>query len=439
MKRNHLQESLERMRKEERRSSPIPGQQSERKQSSIKENLDRLYSRKQTIKQFPDDSMTRQFRGMHEFVEGEYVSTHFGDIFVGKVRYHKEDKHGKIPLLSIRDVSDDWMSRWGKFSRPKKFNYRKTIFVDTETSGLAGAGGTIAFLIGIGYFYRNEFRVEQFFADSHSREEGMLDLVADFVEPFDTLVTFNGKTFDIPLLETRYLLKRKQSTFITMDHLDLLHPSRQLWNLTLEDCKLQTIEKKLLKFQRVDDLPGSEVPEAYFRYIRYHDPDPLFKVFKHNADDIASLVVLTYLLWKQTNGIEETKDPSVAFSRGKIFRRYNQPEKAIGSMETAIQHESSSHRRMLIRSHLSMLYKSKRDWVNAVTVWKEMIDEAVPFYLLPYVELAKYYEHRIKDIPQAKLVAEMALERIPPHHTRGIDELHYRLDRLRRKSEQLDD
>ena len=403
--------------------------------SSLRESLNRLYSRNSQIKHFPDDSFTRARRGMHEFVEGEYVNTSFGDIFVGKVRYPRDHVHGNRALLSIRDISDDWLSRWGKFSQRRKFDVSKTIFVDTETSGLAGAGGTIAFLIGIGYFYRNRFQIEQFFVDSHSREEGMLDLVADFVQPFDTLVTFNGKAFDIPLLETRYLLKRKQSPFNRMEHLDLLHPCRQLWNLTLDNCKLQTIEKEILHFYREDDLPGDEIPYAYFRYIRIGDPDPLYRVFQQNADDIATLAIVTYLLWYQTQGGDEHEDPTIEFSKGKIFDRYGENEKAIASLERALKKEASIQRQMTIKSQLSMIYKSRGDWRTAESLWLTMLGNSLPFLLLPYVELAKYYEHKLKDYFKAKEVVEMALSRISPHRVREISELQYRLARLMRKIE----
>lgn len=406
--------------------------------SSLRETLNRLYSRESSIKHFSDDSFTRDRRGMHEFVEGEYVNTVFGDIFVGKVRYVKTHQHGNVSLASITDISDDWLSRWGKFPSPRKFNHRKTVFVDTETSGLAGGGGTLAFLIGIGYYYRNEFRVEQFFADSHSREEGMLDLVADFLKPFDTLVTFNGKTFDIPLLETRYLLKRKQNPFARMAHLDILHPSRQLWNLSLENCKLQTIERHILGFTRENDLPGEDIPQAYFNYIRWGEPDPLFRVFEHNAHDIATLAAVTYVLWYKTRNEEKSSDSVVEFSKGKVYHRHGENDRAIQSLESAKEMESSTQRKMRVTAYLSMLYKSMGEWDKALECWQSMIDEAYPFYLLPYVEMAKFYEHKTKEIKKAKELVESAVSKIAHYRIRELEELVYRLDRLNRKLKMME-
>lgn len=406
--------------------------------AGIKKTLERLYPTESEVKHFPDESITRTRRGMHEFVDGDYVNTPFGDIFVAQVRRPREYLHGTLPLRAMTRISDDWLSRWGKFSSPRKFDPRKTIFVDTETSGVSGGGGTIPFLIGIGYYYGGQFRVEQFFVDSHSREEGMLDLVAQFVTPFHTLVTFNGKTFDIPLLETRYLLKRKVSPFSRMEHLDLLHPSRQLWNLTLDNCRLQTIERDILGFHRDDDLPSHEIPQAYFDYVRWGKADPLYRVFGHNAHDIISLMAVTYLLWRGVREEGFDRDSLVEFSRGRILRRYGETERAIRSLEAARRRETSLQRKTVILSHLSMMYKSSGKWKEAESLWLEMIDSPVIFHLLPYVELAKYYEHRTKDLTRARRLAEGALSRIPAHRQGEIGELNYRLDRLRRRIEKAE-
>ncbi|MFQ6673481.1 MAG: ribonuclease H-like domain-containing protein [Fidelibacterota bacterium] len=400
--------------------------------------LRRLYGEESSDKWFPDDSITRERRGMHEFVEGQYVNTPFGDIFVGQVRYPRDHAEGNVKLRALTAISDDWLSRWGHFSSPRAFDYRGTIFVDTETSGLAGAGGTIPFLIGIGYFYRNQFRVEQFFADSHSREEGMLDRVARFVDPFHTIVTFNGKAFDIPLLDTRYLLKHKESPFSRMDHLDLLHPSRQLWHLTLDNCRLQTLERQILNSHRQDDLPGAEIPQAYFNYIRFGDPDPLFRVFDHNAHDIASLVALTYVLWKETTNRRVSGDPVLDFSCGKILSRYGETERAIRCLESARMTERSPQRRATILSRLSLVYKSLGRWEKAESVWLEMAAGSTPFHLLPYVELAKYYEHRTKDLWRAREWVERAMSRLGPRRRQDVQELNHRLNRLRRRIEKTE-
>ncbi|MEE9166423.1 MAG: ribonuclease H-like domain-containing protein [Candidatus Neomarinimicrobiota bacterium] len=401
--------------------------------TTIKNTLRRLYSQDSAAKHFPDESVTRARRAIHEFVDGEYVNTPFGDIFVSQVRHPRDYCHGRISLRTVTQISDDWLSRWGKFSSHRKFDFGKTIFVDTETSGIAGGGGTLPFLIGIGYYYRGQFRVEQFFADSHSREEGMLDLVAQFVRPFNTLVTFNGKAFDIPLLETRYLLKRKENPFSRMEHLDLLHPSRQLWNLTLDNCRLQTIEYRLLGFHRDDDLPGEEIPQAYFDYVRWGKADPLYRVFRHNADDITSLSAVMYLLWRAVQEDDSHRDAMVEFSRGKILKRHGETERAVRSLEAARRREASPRKRTIILSHLSMMYKSLGKWRKAEALWREMIDSSTAFHLLPYVELAKYYEHGTKNLTGARELVEEALSRIPRYRQSDVEALIHRLNRLKRR------
>ncbi|MFQ6615513.1 MAG: ribonuclease H-like domain-containing protein [Fidelibacterota bacterium] len=401
----------------------------------LKERLRRLYGDSSREQGMPDDSLTRARRGMHHFVQGSYVPTPWGDIFVGEVRLGKDHACGKVRIRNIHSVSDEWLSRWGHFPSRRTFDHTGTIFVDTETSGLAGAGGTLPFLIGIGYFYGREFRIEQFFSDTHAREEGMLDLVAEFVKPFHTVVTFNGKTFDMPLLETRYLLKRKRSPFSRMDHLDLLHPCRQLWQLSLDNCKLQTLERDVLGFERADDLPGAEVPQAYFKYVRLGDPDPLYRVFGHNADDITALVAMTYLLWAETRGDGTRGDPVLDFSRGKIFGWHGETKLAIQALESARKKETSAHRLAVISSRLSMLYKSLGRWRDAETLWMEMVEGPMPFHLLPYVELAKYYEHRTGDLDRARDLVERALSEISSYRHEDVAALRHRLNRVIRKIE----
>lgn len=403
--------------------------------SDLKQRLKRLYGEPSPERGMPDDSLTRARRGMHHFVQGTYVPTAWGDIFVGQARPGKDHVFGKVRIGNVASVSDDWLSRWGYFPSPRTFDHTRTIFVDTETSGLAGAGGTLAFLIGIGYFYQGEFRIEQFFSDSHAREEGMLDLVADFVEPFHTVVTFNGKAFDLPLLETRYLLKRKKTPFSRMDHLDLLHPCRQLWQLSLDNCKLQTLERDLLGFKRTDDLPGQEIPQAYFKYVRWGDPDPLYRVFQHNADDITALAAVTYLLWAETRGDGTRGDPVLDFSRGKIYGRHGEIKLAIRALESAKDREPSSHRQAVITSQLTMLHKSLGHWKDAEELWTEMVDSAMPFRLLPFVELAKYYEHRTGELDKARDFVERALAEISPNRHEDLAALRHRLNRVNRKIE----
>ena len=169
----------------------------------------------------------------------------------------------------------------------------RLVYLDTETTGLAGGTGTCAFLIGIGTLEGTQFVVRQFFLRDYPEEKAILHALAEILGGFDGLVTYNGKTFDIPLLETRYALARQKSPFGRMLHLDALHPARRLWRLRLESCKLQDLESAVLGIEREGDIPGSEIPAIYFDYLREGDARGLQPVFHHNALDIMTLAAIT--------------------------------------------------------------------------------------------------------------------------------------------------
>tara|TARA_Y100000590_G_scaffold466157_1_gene640644 strand:- start:3466 stop:4752 length:1287 start_codon:yes stop_codon:yes gene_type:complete len=397
--------------------------------STVVDGLRRLYNRGKT-KQFADDSFSRTARYIHEYVDGEYINTAFGDIFVTTTNYARQHKHGAVAMNSLPIVKGNLLHRWGRVSEAKHFDLKRTIFMDMETSGLAGGGGTIPFLIGIGIFDRGCFQVRQFFADVPAVEEGMLNLVDEFVKPAETLITFNGKSFDVPQLETRYHLKRRRSPFADLDHIDLLYPSRQLWSGELSDCQLQTLESNILGFERGDDLPGSEVPEAYFRFLRRGDADPLYRVFQHNADDITSLAALTVHLWQSLTNPGQNGRSGTPMAHGRIHLRLGNRMKAGQSFRNAMKDAISNQVRIRAALDLSMVYKSEKRWRDAEKLWRHVIEKTHHFHLLPYIELAKYLEHKAKGFEEATSVVEKAIDRLPSHRLKDRDALEHRLKRL---------
>ena len=166
-------------------------------------------------------------------------------------------------------------------------------FLDTETTGLAGGAGTCAFLVGVGTIEDGGFRVRLFFMRDYDEEAAMLAALAEFLQWRDVLITYNGKTYDVPLLETRYRLARKPFPFGRLHHLDLLHGARQLWKLRMESCKLTHLEYEVLGFLREGDLPGELIPYYYFEYLRTRQAFRLVPLFHHNVMDIVTLACLT--------------------------------------------------------------------------------------------------------------------------------------------------
>jgi hypothetical protein len=197
------------------------------------------------------------------------------------------------------------------------------LFFDLETTGLAGGAGTYAFLIGCGYFDGPTFQTRQFFMADYADERDVLRAVEAFVEPVGGLVTFNGRTFDVPLIATRYAMHRIRSPFDELPHVDMLHPARRLWRRRRDadaaqsrwpyasdergrgdnaSCALGALERAILGFERVGDVPGAEIPGRYFDYIRRGDATPLVEVFEHNRLDLVSLAALTAIVLSMIDG-----------------------------------------------------------------------------------------------------------------------------------------
>ena len=399
--------------------------------ADLRQRLERVYRRGSTSKTFPDEQVVRAHRGIHDFVTGEYENTSFGDVFIARKHFPWNHEHGKGTIGWLKKINGDWLSRLGKFANRTEIDLANTIFMDTETTGLAGGTGTLAFLIGIGFIEEGGFTVLQYFADGFNCEEGMLDLVADFVKPYTTVVTFNGKTYDLPLLATRYILKRSQSPFEDLEHLDLLHIARQIWGYQMQDCRLQTIEKEVLNFFRTDDLPGREVPQAYFKFLRGQGADPLYRVFEHNADDILTLGVVLPLIWELTR--PDSMAGEAQLSRSRILIHHGEITAARQVLEAFVSEDGNARLRQLGRLELGRLYKKAAKWKLASQQWKMVLKEEAVFFLEPYVELAKFYEHRKKDWEKARYYAVFGLSKLASGRTKERQALEHRIRRLRKK------
>ena len=172
----------------------------------------------------------------------------------------------------------------------------KWCFLDTETTGLAGGSGTYAFLVGVGRITPQGFRVRQFFMRDFGEEASQLSALTEHLKQFEVMITYNGRTYDQPLLETRYRMVRQRPPFSSLEHLDLLFGARRLWNLRFDSCRLVELENQILGVERQGDLPGELIPYVYFEYVRTHEIFRLLPVFHHNAIDILTLACLTAIV-----------------------------------------------------------------------------------------------------------------------------------------------
>jgi tetratricopeptide (TPR) repeat protein len=316
----------------------------------------------------------------------------------------------------------------------------RTVFLDTETTGLAGGSGTCAFLVGIGYFEDDTFRVRQLFMRDYAEEEAMLHELTELLSPFRSLVTFNGKSFDVPLLESRYILSRLRFPLSEIPHLDLLHPARNLWKARLDRCRLTDLENMLLGHEREDDVPGELIPSLYFDYIRSKDASHIFRVFTHNCHDILSLAVLTARAMEMLDESAPPEDPIDDYSLGRIFELASRPERSIKHYSRAIENGVGGAARRRALRGWAYQHKRRGEVMEAVELWRELTEEEGPEAIPAFEELAMVLEHREQDFSGALEHCERALSRIEEDlrlplqfRERWFEAFQHRRRRLERK------
>src|SRR6185295_19247036 len=231
-------------------------------------------------------------RAVEDWLGGEQIETEYGRHFETEKLYERYRRHGSADIGSLADLPHDLLDAISGGASPLA-PPGEWAFLDTETTGLAGGSGTCAFLVGVGRITAEGFRVRQFFMRDYCEEASLLDALTRHLAPFRVLITYNGQTFDQPLLETRYRLNRSRPPFGKLQHLYLLHGARRLWKLRYESCRLVDLESQVLGFERDGDVPGALIPYLYFEYLRTHRAGRLLPVFHHNATDILTLACLT--------------------------------------------------------------------------------------------------------------------------------------------------
>jgi hypothetical protein len=232
---------------------------------------------------------------IEELMSGEVVRTGWGEHFETEKLWEPHRRHGSVGISDLADLPDDLLDSLSAGAIARACPARWA-FLDTETTGLAGGTGTYAFLIGVGSIDRGGFRLRQFFMRDYGEEASLLARLSEHLAQFDVLITYNGKAYDQPLLETRFRMARSNHPFDRLEHLDLLFGARRLWKLRLESCRLVELEHQILGVERHGDLPGAMIPYYYFDYLRTQQAIRLVPIFHHNAMDILSLACLTAIV-----------------------------------------------------------------------------------------------------------------------------------------------
>lgn len=368
-----------------------------------------------------------------ELVGAREEITPQGRLLVARREYHLHVRHGELPLRSALEAPPDVLRLLSR-QPPSESAPKRLLYLDTETTGLAGGTGTYAFLVGAGFFEADRFVLSQYFMRDLDEEPALISAMAQLLEDFDGVVTYNGRGFDLPLLETRFVLSRRPWPR-HLWHLDLLAPARRLWSTRLPDCRLATIEARVLGLERLDDVPGALIPSLYFHYLRSRRAEALRAVFEHNRLDVLSLVTLTGWVARALADPEALDlDPEEYVGLGRLWEGTD-AERGARCYRQALSRGLESPRRERLLLRLGRCAKRQGRWPEAMALWEEAIADASSFDPGPWEEIAKCYEHWIRDLAVAHRVTAGALERAEadcaPEAVRAS--LAHRLGRLRRR------
>ncbi len=372
---------------------------------------------------------------IERLIEGEILSTPEGETFRTEAYFAPDYRYGEMTLAELHTLPTYPAHLLVRDERLKGLDFRKALFLDTETTGLSGGTGTFAFLIGLGFFQGEGFVVEQLFMRDYSEERASLSLLQERLESFQFLITFNGRQYDVPLLETRMILSRKRAKIREMPNFDLLYPSRKIWKGAYENCRLVTLESRLLGVEREDDVPSEWIPSLYFAYLQTGDGRKIHRVFYHNRMDILTMVALAariHLIYHDPKAARPRKGVE-HFSLGRLFWDHGEREKAIPCFEAALR-RCDEELAWEVMKWLSLALKRTGRIEQARSIWEEMMSWPDPKDGHPFLEMAKYHEHRLREFKKALEYVDRALALTPPHREREIMLLLLRRERLAKKS-----
>ncbi|MCL5287014.1 MAG: ribonuclease H-like domain-containing protein [Acidobacteria bacterium] len=331
------------------------------------------------------------------------------------------------------------------------------LFLDTETTGLAGGTGTYAFLVGVAWWDAGGLQVEQLFMRDFGEEHSLLLALAERLRERPVLVTFNGKTFDWPLLETRYRMTRAIPVESLRAHLDLLHPARQLWRMRLQSVRLTELEKHVLGWDRGPDMWSAMIPQLYFDYLRGGAAEPLADVFRHNQHDLRGLAALSGKMLSLL-AVPEAADCEALdlFGISRLLRRRGEMKRSRYLYERALASGLPGELDRAARRELARLAKREKDFGRATQLWEGMVgaqhaaplreEDGADAELEAYEQLAMYYEHQARQPERAAVLTREALASLgdalqagnltAAAHRKLHARLEHRLERLARRAGQ---
>lgn len=326
--------------------------------------------------------------------------------------YNLDTRYGKIVISSGLQIGGDILACLSKDDTFRDLDLSTSLFIDLETTGLSGGTGTIPFNVGMGYFKDDKFWVAQYFLGDLSEEERMIQEMAQFFKEmnFQSLVTYNGKNFDIPLLETRFILYRQPFPLSDLPHLDFMYPARNLWKHKYDNCRLSYLAQEVVQTGRTEDIPSAEVPWRYFHYLQTGNYELIEPILYHNQEDILSLlgVVIAGASIFLEEGEECLADAMDFFGAGNVMEKIGNTEKSVQFLEKALDGDLSDDVTTMAKMKLSYHFKRNQEWDKAVAIWREItsLENISIGQLFSFRELAMYLEHKEKNYEEAIKIAE---------------------------------
>ncbi len=378
-----------------------------------------------------------RYRDIADFLQGEIKELAGGSFIKIMTDFDEYYAHGQKTIEDLQSLSAPKRIFFGESEESLTVNPEKMLFFDMETTGLGGAG-VVPFLIGLGSVTNNGFQVRQYFLPDYPDEEAMLEAVRTEIKDDTILVSYNGKSFDLPILIDRLIIHRVERNLRFADHIDLLHSARRLYRRRLKDCTLKNIEREVLDFYRIDDTPGYLVPSIYFDWLNSGNTADLGGVVEHNLYDIVSLYfILFQVAAVQTEPESQISDPDDILSLVKIHERRREYKKICQTLENFDDLILGSDRYDILFLK-SMSHKRDGQFESAAALWNKIAEVATKEAYICNIELAKYYEHKIKDYKKALIYTNSAREKCPSKAAEK-EAITKRINRLTTKINSLSD
>jgi len=353
-------------------------------------------------------------------VPGEIIGSEEDAFYRVRTTYPLDTLHGHCTLGDALNANGNHIALSANDEDLLEFDPMNASFIDTETTGLMGGTGTVTFLVGVGFFEKDQFILDQCFMRDYDDEEGMLHYLADLFKEREIIVSYNGKSFDMPLLRTRFISNRVPFRAEGNPHYDLVHAARRFWKKRLGDCSLGNIERHIMGIRREGDVPSAEIPQIWLRYLNSRDARKLEPVFYHHKMDILSLAALT-------GHLSQTLDAPLGegfihhedrLSLIRIHYRQKKYKEVLELGEHILDSIDKDHLRHECLEMLAFSSKRTEQWVSMEHYWTTLIDH-FPADLTARHELAKHMEHRRKDLLKARDICQNAIEYIGVREATG--------------------